>query len=59
MFFKLFLENANGNRVDMTTTANQYMTSRVEVLNPPTGTISTSSYAGMDGSWGDRPVTPN
>jgi len=32
----------------MTATANQYMTSRVEGLNPPTGTISTSSYAGMD-----------
>ncbi len=36
MFFKLILENANGNRVDMTATANQYMTSRVEGLNPPT-----------------------
>ena len=45
MFFKLILENSNGDRVDMTTTANQYMTSRVEGLNPPTGTISTSSYA--------------
>ena len=51
MFFKLILENANGDRVDMTTTANQYMTSKVEGLNPPTGTISTSSYAGMDGSY--------
>lgn len=51
MFFKLILENANGDRVDMTATANQYMTSRVEGLNPPTGTISTSSYAGMDGSY--------
>jgi hypothetical protein len=39
MFFKLILENANGDRVDMTTTANQYMTSKVEGLNPPTGTI--------------------
>ncbi|MGB4092489.1 MAG: flavodoxin, partial [Ruminococcus flavefaciens] len=48
MFFKLILENANGYRVDMTATANQYMTSRVEGLNPPTGTISTSSYAGME-----------
>ena len=47
MFFKLILENANGDRVDLTTTANQYMTSRVEGLNPPTGTISTSSYAGI------------
>lgn len=25
MFFRLILENANGDRVDMTTTANQYM----------------------------------
>ena len=30
MFFTLILENANGDRVNMTTTANQYMTSRVE-----------------------------
>ncbi len=51
MFFKLILENANGDRVDMTVTANRYMTSRVEGLNPPPGTISISSYAGMDGSY--------
>ncbi|WP_294475227.1 hypothetical protein [uncultured Ruminococcus sp.] len=51
MFFKLILENAYGDRVDMTATANKYMTSRVEGLNPPTGTISTSSYVGMDGSY--------
>lgn len=51
MFFSLILENANGDRVDMTTTANQYMTAKVEGLNPPPGTISTSSYAGMDGSY--------
>ena len=51
MFFTLILENANGDRVDMTTTANQYMTSKIEGLNPPSGTISTSSYAGMDGSY--------
>ena len=51
MFFKLILENANGNRIDMTATANRYMTSRVEGLNPPAGTISTSSYVGMDGSY--------
>ena len=51
MFFTLILENANGDRVDMTTTANQYMTSKIEGLNPPTGTISTSGYAGMDGSY--------
>lgn len=51
MFFKLILENENGDRVDMTTTANQYMPSKIEGLNPPPGTISTSSYAGMDGSY--------
>ena len=51
MFFKLILENANGDRVDMSATANQYMTSRIEGLSPPPGTISTSSYAGMDGSY--------
>ena len=51
MIFHLFLENANGDRVDMTTTANQYMTAKVEGLNPTPGTVSTSSYAGMDGSY--------
>ena len=51
MLFNLILENSAGDRVDMTATANQYMTSRVEGLNPPNGTISTSSYAGMDGSY--------
>ena len=47
MFFSLILEKAAGDRIDMTATANRYMTSRVEGLNPPPGTISTSSYAGM------------
>ena len=51
MFFTLLLENENGDRVDMTATANQYMTSKIEGLSPPPGTISTSSYAGMDGSY--------
>ena len=55
MFFKLILENANGDRVDMTTTANQYMTSKVEGLSKAPGTISTSSYAGMDGSYLRKP----
>ena len=32
MFFKLILENENGDRIDMTTTANQYMTSKIEGL---------------------------
>ena len=51
MFFNFILENANGERIDMTTTANQYMTSQIEGLSPPPGTISTSGYAGMDGSY--------
>ena len=51
MFFSLILENLSGDRIDMTTTANQYMTSQIEGLSPPPGTISTSSYAGMDGSY--------
>lgn len=51
MFFKLFLENTNGEQLNLTTTANQYMTSKIEGLNPPAGTISTSTYAGMDGSY--------
>lgn len=33
MFFTLILENANGDRVDMTTTANQYMTAKVKGLS--------------------------
>ena len=51
MFFTLILENENGDRVNMTATANQYMTSKINGLNPPAGTISTSRYAGMDGSY--------
>ena len=51
MFFSLILENEAGDQIDMTATANQYMTSKIEGLNPPAGTISTSSYAGMDGSY--------
>lgn len=51
MFFSLILENAAGDQINMTATANQYMTSQIEGLNPPPGTISTSGYAGMDGSY--------
>jgi len=51
MFFSLILENAAREQIDMTATANQYMTSQIEGLNPPPGTISTSSYAGMDGRY--------
>ena len=51
MFFNLILENQNGDQLNMTATANQYMTSKIEGLSPPVGTISTSGYAGMDGSY--------
>ena len=51
MFFSLILENSSGDRIDMTTTANQYMISKITGLHPPPGTVSTSSYAGMDGSY--------
>lgn len=51
MRFTLILENETGEQINMTTTANQYMTSEIDVLYPPAGTISTSTYAGMDGSY--------
>lgn len=51
MFFTLILENQTGDQTNMTATANQYMTSKIEGLSPPAGTISTSGYAGMDGSY--------
>lgn len=51
MFFNLILENQTGDQINMTATADQYITSKIEGLNPPAGTISTSGYAGMDGSY--------
>ena len=51
MFFKLILMNDNSDCIDMTETANRYMISQIEGLSPPPGTISTSGYAGMDGSY--------
>lgn len=50
MFYSLILENENGDRIDLSQTANRFMFSKITGLNPPAGTISTSSYAGMDGS---------
>ena len=50
MFFTLILENQSSEQINLTTTANQYMTSKIDGLNPPAGTISTSTYAGMNGS---------
>lgn len=54
MRFSLVLENESGERLDMTETANKYMTSKVEGLNPPAGTINTSAYAGINGSYLNR-----
>lgn len=51
MKFSLILENSTGEQIDMTTTANRYMVSEIDGLYPPNGTISTSTYAGMDGSY--------
>ncbi len=51
MKFQLILENQNGDQINMTTTANQYMISEIDGLYPPAGTISTATYAGMDGSY--------
>ncbi|MCM1271906.1 MAG: phage tail family protein, partial [Ruminococcus flavefaciens] len=51
MFFNLILENETGQQIDLSQTANRFIFSKIEGLNPPSGTISTSSYAGMDGSY--------
>lgn len=51
MRFTLILENETGEQINMTATANQYMTSEIDGLYPPAGTISTSTYADMDGSY--------
>lgn len=51
MFYSLILENETGQQIDLSQTANRFLFSKIEGLNPPAGTISTSSYAGMDGSY--------
>ena len=51
MFYTLILENETGQQVDLSKTANRYMFSKIKGLAPPTGTISTSNYAGMNGSY--------
>ena len=51
MFYRLILENETGQQIDLSKTANRFMFSKIEGLNPTAGTISTSSYAGMDGSY--------
>lgn len=49
--FRLILESETGEQIDMTETANKYMISEIDGLSPPTGSIITSTYAGMDGSY--------
>lgn len=51
MFYTLILENESGQQIDLSQTANRFLFSKIEGLNPPVGTISTSSYVGMDGSY--------
>lgn len=51
MFYTIYLENEAGQQIDLSKTANEFMFSKIEGLNPPAGTISTSTYAGMDGSY--------
>ena len=51
MVFSLILENAAGEQINLTTTANRYMVSEIDGLYPPAGTVSTSTYAGMNGSY--------
>ena len=51
MFYRLILENETGQQIDLSQTASRFMFSKIEGLNPPAGIISTSTYAGMDGSY--------
>ena len=51
MFYSLILGNESGQQIDLSQTANRFMFSKISGLNPPAGTISTSSYAGIDGSY--------
>lgn len=51
MQFTLILENETGEQINVTPLPTKYMTSEIDGLYPPAGTISTSTYAGMDGSY--------
>ena len=51
MFYTLILENETGQQIDLSKTASRYMFSKIKGLDPPTGTVSTSNYAGMNGSY--------
>ncbi len=51
LFYTLILENEIGQKIDLSKTASRYMFSKIKGLDPPTGTVSTSNYAGMNGSY--------
>jgi len=51
LFYTLILENEAGQKIDLSKTANRFMFSKIEGLNPPAGTVNISSYAGMNGSY--------
>jgi len=51
LFYTLVLENETGQQIDLSKTANRYIFSKIKGLDPPTGTVSTSNYAGMNGSY--------
>lgn len=51
MFYTLILENEAGQKIDLSKTANRYIFSKIKGLAPPTGTVSTSNYAGINGSY--------
>lgn len=40
LFFQLILENAGGEQIDLTTTANRYMVSEIDGLYPPSRTVN-------------------
>ena len=51
MFYTLILENETGQKIDLSKTASRYMFSKIKGLDPPTGTVGTSNYAGTNGSY--------
>ena len=47
MFYTLTLENETGQQIDLSKTANRFMFSKIEGLNPPAGTVSTSTMLSL------------
>ena len=54
MKYHLILENADGDQIDMSTTALRYMMSNVTGLDPPAASVSTSTYATRNGCFLNR-----